>query len=415
MSAVPAGIYLHIPFCRIKCPYCDFNTYAGIDDQRPRYVAALKEELRHRLRLHEASTVEGRPFAASSLYFGGGTPSLLDPEDVAELVSLAGSPAEVTLEANPGTVDLEKLKALRNAGVNRLTLGCQTFQPALLAGLGRLHDVAQSRQALAHAHEAGFTEINVDLMYGLSGQTMAQWDADLDEAIGAAPTHLSLYNLTIEEGTPFARWRSAGTLPLPSEELQGAMYERAVERAEAAGWRRYEVSNFARPGSECRHNRVYWSGAPYLGCGAGAHGFAPGDGTPSFGRRWWNLRVPRRYCREVEAGRLPEEGHEALGRDEAIYEALLLGLRTRDGLDLAAFRRRFGISAGALLKEPLSDMLARGLVREAEGRLVVAEDAVILLDSLLERLVRAVDRDARSDSLNSPRKPPQGTPEGQSR
>ncbi|MCP4869344.1 MAG: radical SAM family heme chaperone HemW [Proteobacteria bacterium] len=407
---MPTGIYLHIPFCRIKCPYCDFNTYAGIDDQRPRYVAALKEELRHRL-----GTFQPGEFAAGSLYFGGGTPSLLDPEDVAELGEIAGSPAEVTLEANPGTVDLPKLQALRAAGVNRLTLGCQTFHPELLAGLRRLHDVKQTHEAIEAAHAAGFTELNIDLMYGLSGQTLAHWDADLDQAAAARPTHLSLYNLTIEEGTPFARWRAAGELPLPGEELQGAMYERAVERAETGGWGRYEVSNFALPGSECRHNQVYWSGEAYLGCGAGAHGFAPADGSPSHGRRWWNHRVPRRYCQEVEAGRLPEDGHEELGRTQAMTEALLLGLRTREGLDLARFQRRFGASPIELLGAPLKDFRARELIRVRGTHLIVAEHAVILLDSLLARLAPQVDRVDRSDSLNSPSQAPYGTPTGQSR
>jgi len=407
---VPTGIYLHIPFCRIKCPYCDFNTYAGIDDQRPRYVAALKEELRQRM-----GTGEPSPFDAGSLYFGGGTPSLLDPEDVAELIEIAGRPAEVTLEANPGTVDAARLRALRAAGVTRLTVGCQTFQPDLLQGLGRLHDVPQTRRALADAREAGFDELNVDLMYGLSGQTLPQWDADLDEALTTGATHLSLYNLTIEEGTPFARRHAAGRLPLPDEDVQRAMYLRAVERAEGAGFARYEVSNFASAGSECHHNRVYWSGDAYLGCGAGAHGFAPGDGTPSFGRRWWNLRVPRRYCAEVEAGRLPEDGDETLGRPEALTEALLLGLRTRDGLDLVRFQARFGVSAEVLLGAPLADLVERGLIVSRDGALRVAEGAVILLDSLLERLAWQVDRVAASDSFNSHSQAPLGTPAGQAR
>jgi oxygen-independent coproporphyrinogen-3 oxidase len=410
MGGVPTGIYLHIPFCRIKCPYCDFNTYAGIDDQRPRYVAALKEELRHRL-----GTCEPQPFAPQSLYFGGGTPSLLDLDDVAELVEIAGRPPEITLEANPGTVDLDRLRGLREAGVTRLTIGCQTFQPELLRQLGRLHDVHQTREALAAAHEAGFEELNVDLMYGLSGQTMAQWDADLDEAIAAAPTHLSLYNLTIEEGTPFARWHAAGTLPLPSEELQGRMYEHAVGRAEGAGYLRYEVSNFARPGSQCAHNRVYWSGDAYLGCGAGAHGFAPSSDRPSFGRRWWNLRIPRRYCQEVEAGRLPEDGHEILGAEEAMLESLMLSLRTRNGLDLGRFEARFGVAPVHLLGGSLRDLRARGLLTLAESHLRVAESAVIILDSILDRFAREVDTACSSDGLSAPKQASRGTSPGQSR
>ena len=376
---MPTGIYLHIPFCRIKCPYCDFNTYAGIDDQRPRYVAALKEELRHRIGTSDVVRFD-------TLYCGGGTPSLLDPGDVAALVDLAGAPAEITLEANPGAVDVDRLAAFRDAGVTRLTVGCQTFQPELLAGLGRLHDVGETRAALAAAPAAGFTELNVDLIYGLSGQTLALWDADLDEALGSGATHVSLYNLTIEDGTPFARWRAAGSLPLPDEETQAAMYERAVERTAAAGLIRYEVSNFARPGSECRHNRVYWEGGAYLGCGAGAHGFEPGDGTPSFGRRYWNLRVPKAYAAAVERGDRPEAGAEQLGRAEAMTESIMLGLRTSAGVDLDRFEARFGQSLEEACGPALQAARARGILLSEGPRLRVEEGSVILLDSLVEGL-----------------------------
>jgi len=397
---VPSAIYLHIPFCRIKCPYCDFVSFAGREELIPRYVRALARELEARL---QRSTPT--PFAPISLYFGGGTPSLLTADQVAFLLAevrrLAAPRAamEVTLEANPGTVDRASLGALREAGVNRLTLGCQTFQPEFLPGLGRLHDVQDNLRAIADARAAGFAERNLDLMFGLPDQTLEQWSDDLDIALGSEPSHLSLYDLTVEPGTDFARREERGLLDRPDEELRAAMYELACQRCEEAGLLAYEVSNFARPGSECRHNQVYWRGHPYIGVGVAAHGFAPATGHPDFGRRWWNRSDPLGYVHAVEAGELPEAGSERLTRRQAMDEALLLGLRTREGIRRDVFRRRFGVDLDVALGAPLQAALAAGLVRSDEEAIVATQAGRITLDSLIRALSRQLDSPRRSSTL----------------
>jgi oxygen-independent coproporphyrinogen III oxidase len=394
---VPTAIYLHIPFCRIKCPYCDFNSYAGQEGLLPRYLDALCAELIARLRV-----TRPQPFGPSTVYLGGGTPSLMSPEQVARLLDLIRlhasppAPLEVTLEANPGTVTRETLTGFRQAGVNRLTVGCQTFRPHLIGRLGRLHDVPQSRRALADARAAGFAELNLDLMFGLPGQTRQDWDADLNDALAEAPTHLSLYDLTVEPDTPFAQLQRQGRLPLPDEEARAAMYELACRRCEAAGMPSYEVSNFARPGSECLHNRIYWRGEPWIGAGAGAHGFAPGDSPGDHGRRWWNLRAPLEYIERVEAGQLPEEGAEQLTARQAMDEALLLGLRTREGLDLQRFEGRFGLDLIAALGPTLASAVDAGLITRTDSTLSATQPGRITLDSLIERLSRQLDRAAGS-------------------
>ena len=403
---MPTAIYLHIPFCRIKCPYCDFNSLPGLEALIPRYLDALVRELTARLEVSRPV-----PFAPATVYFGGGTPSLLAPDQVARLLDLVQrradppGPMEVTLEANPGTVDLGRLRGFVRAGVNRLTVGCQTFQPRLLGRLGRLHDVPDSRRALADARAAGLRELNLDLMFGLPGQTLSDWQADLDEALAERPTHLSLYDLTVEPGTEFARLQEQGRLVQPDEEARAAMYERACGVCESAGLPPYEVSNFARPGSECLHNRIYWRGDPFIGAGAGAHGFAPGDGGRDHGRRWWNLRDPAGYIEAVEAGRLPEAGCEHLSRGQAMDEALLLGLRTREGLDLVRFEDRFALDLVAALGDTLSAALDSGLIARHGSALAVTQVGRITLDSLVERLSRRLDRTAGSDTL------PRGSPD----
>ena len=397
---MPTAIYLHIPFCRIKCPYCDFNSFAGQEELIPRYLDALAAELIARLR-----SAVPRPFGPSTVYFGGGTPSLLRADQVARLLDLIhehGSPTsrmEITLEANPGTVDLESLTGFRRAGVNRLTVGCQTFRPHLIGRLGRLHDVLQSRQALAGARAAGFEELNLDLMFGLPGQSELDWQADLDDALAEAPTHLSLYDLTVEPGTGFQRLRDEGLLDLPDEEARAVMYEEACRRCQAAGLRAYEVSNFARPGSECLHNRIYWRGDPWIGAGAGAHGFAPGDGRDRYGRRWWNLLSPVEYAERVEAGELPQEGEEHLTRRQAMDEALLLGLRTREGVDLRLFEDRFGLDLAAALGPTLTAAVDSGLITATSEAMSATQLGRITLDSLIERLSRQLDRAAGSSTL----------------
>lgn len=387
-----AGIYLHIPFCRVRCPYCDFNTYAGIDDRIPAYVDALLRDLREQL------SAQPEPLDVETIYFGGGTPSLLPASAVASLLDAiaAGSAlrpaAEVTLEANPGTVDRAGLEALRAAGINRLTIGCQSFQPELLAALGRAHTVNDTRAAIAAARQAGFDNLNLDLMFGLTGQDLEAWGRDLDAALACDPQHLSLYNLTVEPGTPYARQQAQGRLPLPGEEEQRAMYELAWSRSADAGLERYEVSNFARPGRQCRHNRLYWEGDAWLGVGAGAHGYQPPRaGDAHWGRRAWNLRGVGRYIAAVREGRGPEEGHEELTREEAMTEALLLGLRLREGLDRPAFASRFGFDPAEAMGAALDRAVEAGLAEVLPGRIRTTEAGGIIADYVVQELCVGLD------------------------
>jgi len=391
-----AGIYLHIPFCGRKCPYCDFNTYTGMEHRIPRYMDALRGELKLR-----TAALGSSPGAMQSVYFGGGTPSLLPAAQVeqtlAEIDRCCGldESTEVTLEANPGTVDLETLCAYRSAGINRLSIGCQSFRPEQLVALGRDHSVEDTLQVIEDAGTAGFQRINIDLMYGVSGQSLQHWSDDLATGLGTGAGHLSLYNLTIEAGTTFGRLHEAGKLPLPDEELLRDMYLLALSETQQHGLARYEVSNFARQGERCVHNRLYWLGQGWLGLGAGAHGFLPGSGEPHYGRRWWGLRSPVAYIEAVEAGHLPEEGAEELDRQQAITEQLLLSLRTTEGLDRVRFRQRFGFDAA----DAVGELEATGVLGVTDSRIRITEQSVIITDSLIEQVSRMVDRFGRSAIL----------------
>ena len=395
------GIYLHIPFCRIKCPYCDFNTYTGMQERIPSYVESLVAEIERRA--EQEGTSGGGP--VRSIYFGGGTPSLLSPAQVDLLLETIRShlrqseTVEVTLEANPGTIDVERLRNYREVGVNRLTLGVQTFSQELLQGLGRLHSVEESLQAIDDAGRAGYDDLNIDLMFGLSQQRAEDWEADLSRAVSLPVSHLSLYNLTIEANTPFAQFRDEGRLPLPEEEACRSMYERAMAVAEGAGFRRYEVSNFAKDGYECVHNKLYWGEASWGGVGAGAHGFS-GDEGP-WGRRWWNVRGPGRYIAEVRDRRLPEENHEFLDQHQARDEALMLGLRRRAGLDIERFERRFGVDPTAVFDSNLEAAVGNGLMHVEDGHLKATEAGVIVVDYLIVQLAASLDTAERSDSLGT--------------
>jgi oxygen-independent coproporphyrinogen-3 oxidase len=297
----PYALYLHIPFCRQRCSYCDFNTYTTLNDLQPAYVAALAAEIRQVGAL-AAAAGEPRP-AVRTVFFGGGTPSLLTPAQVGDLLGAARAAftldgdAEITMEANPGTVSAEWLAAVRGLGVNRLSFGVQSALPGELALLGRAHDFAAAGEAVDMATAAGFDNLNLDLIYGLPGQSVADWGQTLAAVLSLAEsapaiTHISLYCLTIEPGTPMQRWLHNGTILAPDPDTAADQYELAGRELAAAGFGHYEISNWARPGRECRHNVVYWRNEPYLGLGAGAHGLAGGY-------RYQVVRQPRAYVRRM--------------------------------------------------------------------------------------------------------------------
>lgn len=346
-AAESFSAYVHIPWCLSRCPYCDFNTYAAREWPETAYTEAL---------LRELAWYRARPpfrgARLSTVFFGGGTPSLFSPESIERILdALVGGGAtdadlEVTLEANPGTVDRERFAGFRRAGVNRLSIGIQSFEPRLLERLGRRHSVEESRLALRAARAAGFDNLSIDLMYATPTQTLAELERDLNEAIEVAPEHVSAYALIFEPGTPLTRDLQAGRVQRTPEELEATMFEAVRERLESAGLPPYEISNHARPGRAARHNQSYWRGHPYLGLGAGAHSFAP-TGAPSDpdavdGVRWQNARDPGRYVEKTTATGHALDEHEALTPEQAKGEFCWLALRESRGLDRGAFAHRFG-------------------------------------------------------------------------
>ena len=333
-----ASLYLHIPFCHTRCHYCDFNTYAGILPLREPYVRALLTEIAATGTL--ARLPSGRPRRSRTIFFGGGTPSLLSVEQITRILNACSTSfsvdegAEITLEANPGTLSQEQLAGLRTAGINRLSMGAQSFDAQLLKTLGRIHSPEEITQAMQYARAAGFTSINLDFMFGLPGQTMRHWRETLDRALDLHPEHLSLYSLIIEEGTPFYTWTREGSITPADEDLCADMYEYADERLQAAGYENYEISNWSLPGHQSRHNLTYWHNLPYLGMGAGAYSF--------FGnRRFSNVRAPLEYIRLLRAGQRPEVESEIVDRAQAMSETAFLALRTARGLHLPTFEQRF--------------------------------------------------------------------------
>ena len=332
------SLYLHIPFCHTRCHYCDFNTYAGILPLREPYVRALITEVELAGQL--AQLTDGAPRRSRTIFFGGGTPSLLTVTQITRLLAACrkafavDEQAEITLEANPGTLSFEQLKGLRAAGINRLSLGSQSFDAELLHILGRIHTPDEIVLALSNARAAGFTSINLDFMFGLPGQTMQHWKTTLDRALALHPEHFSLYSLIIEEGTLFYTWTNEGRIIPGDEDLCADMYEYADERLQAEGYENYEISNWALPGHQSRHNLTYWQNLPYLGMGAGAHSFFGG-------RRFSNILDPQEYITLLKKQQRPEAESELIDRAHQMSETAFLALRTAQGLHLPTFEERF--------------------------------------------------------------------------
>ena len=305
----PLSLYVHIPFCTHKCHYCDFNTYAGIEHLIPPYLDALETELTlwaPTLADHEVRTI----------FFGGGTPSLLSSEQMRHFLDLCRErlnvtpDAEITMEANPGTVTLEKLAGYRESGVNRLSYGAQSFQPDELAWLGRQHSVNDIGEAVRLARQAGFRRLNLDLIYGLPEQKVEPWEKTLNDVLPLQPDHLSLYALTIEEGTPLGKWLDEGRITTPDGDIAADQYLLAAEMMGAAGYQQYEISNWAKPGEECRHNLTYWRNQQYLGIGAGAH-------SCFGGYRFNDILLPQEYIRRVKENAAAPHAHHPLAFDVA--------------------------------------------------------------------------------------------------
>lgn len=364
MQPSAAGVYVHIPFCALKCAYCDFASFCGLEPHFDRYVAAVCAQARA-----EAPAWQARPFG--SLFIGGGTPTLLPPAELGRIIAALrallpfGPAPEISIEANPGTVSAGDLQALRALGVNRLSLGVQSLDDGELTLLGRIHTAAEAVRTVAAARHAGLDNVNLDLIYGLPGQRLAHWQATLEQALALAPEHLSLYGLSLEEGTPLAQRVAEGLLPEPDADEAADMYTWAGERLAAAGYLQYELSNWARrsPGDDerdypalaCRHNLLYWHNARYLGLGSAAASF---DGE----RRTVAVAHPLAYLAALDAGRSVVDSEETLSPAERLDETVMLGLRLTRGVDWDALTARFGVDARAEYAEAIAAQQALGLL-----------------------------------------------------
>jgi len=364
-----AGVYVHVPFCLTRCGYCDFNAYAGMDHLASRYVSAL-------LREAELAAPDWSSEEIVSVFLGGGTPTRLEVADLKALRARLGQAfdvadgAEVTIEANPDTVDRPKLEGLLEAGFGRLSMGAQSFDTAVLAALERLHDPASVRRAMREARAAGYANVNLDLIYGAHGETLDAWERTLRETVDLAPEHVSAYALTIEPSTPLGRKVQQGVVPAPDPDLQADMFELACAILSDAGYQHYEVSNWAKPGFACVHNLGYWERRPYVGLGAGAHSYRDD-------RRWWNVRPPEEYLSLVEAGTLPVGGEERLEPSDAYLEEVFLRLRILEG-----------VPASWVEPGKAAPFLDGGLLRDDDGALVPTERGMLVLNELVLALTR---------------------------
>ena len=380
--APPGGIYIHVPFCLRKCNYCDFYSVTDLS-LKPAFLLALSLEI---------SAANPGPLAFDTIYIGGGTPSLLEPQEVKTIIEGLFSkfwfeqPVEVTLEVNPGTVDFEKLQGFRSAGVNRLNIGVQSFQKKNLEVLGRIHSAGQAHAALVDARRVGFAAVGLDLMYGLPGQTLQGWSEDLESALAHEPEHIACYMLTVEPATPLAEEQRSGRfLPAP-EGAAADLFLATSEFLTTRGFLHYEISNFARWGAggvaarTSRHNTKYWAHAAYLGFGPAAHSFLPP-------KRFWNHRDVKSYVEAVKRVGRAISGEETLTREQEMMELTMLGLRTAAGVDLQDFNGRFGADFMQMHGDAVAELQSQGLLRLEDGRCAPSLRGMLYINTITAALI----------------------------
>lgn len=351
------ALYIHVPFCRQKCRYCSFVSYEHREADIPRYLDALKKELEQRAGGERIS----------SLYFGGGTPSLLPAAYLGDIIAAVRSlfavdeDAEITIEANPGTINQTYLTSIREPGVNRLSLGVQSLNDRELGLLGRIHTADEAIGAVKLARRAGFDNLNLDLIYGLPGQSLQDWQMTLSRALDMTPEHLSLYALTLEPGTPLHQAIESNAVPAIEPDMSADQYELAEDLLGRCGYRHYEISNWAKPGKECRHNLTYWRNQPYLGAGVAAHSYL-------CGHRLANTASLDKYLAGLSGqAPLPPEMDETISPELELAETVILGLRRCEGIDINAISHDLGIDAGTRYQKPLEEMTVAGLLEQAGG------------------------------------------------
>lgn len=369
----PAGVYIHIPFCRSRCSYCDFATGLYETELAERYVRAVVSEIFQTREINRSRAID-------TIYFGGGTPSLLSPAQADCILTAVNDcfevapNTEVTMEMNPGSVSREGLSAFRRLGINRASFGAQTFDDAELAKLGRAHNTADTFRTFHDLRDSGFDNVSFDLIAGLPGQSMLRWQTNVDSALELKPEHLSFYLLEVHAGTPLAEHIRRGIQPVPDDDLAGEMYELMLERADAAGYEHYEISNLCLPGFDSRHNTKYWNGAPYFGFGCSAHSF---DGA---NKRWSNLRDVTQYVDQVEVNGSAVIEERELSEAETRAEAVFLGMRLMSGVDVRQYRQLFGVDLRDEYREDLNRFEEAGLV-EIDGDVIRLTRAGALLSN----------------------------------
>lgn len=388
LEAARFGVYVHFPYCLSKCPYCDFASTAAKQIPDERYTRAILTELTARV---EQQQLKGRE--VTSIFIGGGTPSLWAPRSVAAVLEAidtqlhVAAGCEITLEANPGAADAERFSGYRAAGVNRLSMGVQSFEASTLSTLGRAHDGATAQRAFSAARTAGFDNVSMDFIYGVHGQTEAQVESDARKAVSLGSEHLSAYALTLDkaslaEEVPLAKQLARGEVHLPPDDTVVAMQRVVRDVFAGAGLQRYEISNYAKPGFHSRHNALYWTGGEYLAVGTGATGYVKAQEPV----RYSNQRSAEKYLVEVEAGQLPEASREVLTPLELFEERMAMGLRLVNGVDLEAVCRAFGQSSEARAVT-VRHLLHAGLVERREGRLALTDKGFDLHSAISARLM----------------------------
>ena len=377
------GVYVHLPYCLKKCPYCDFNSY-GVGESFPErdYTESVLRELDLYSDIQDYEPL-------GSIFFGGGTPSLFGAGSIEKIITEikdSFSPEkelEVSLEINPKTADFKKLTSLRQAGVNRLSFGVQSFSDRKLRFLGRINSPGDSRSILGDAVKAGFENFNIDLMYGTSDETMGEWQKDLEEALSFNSTHISAYCLTVEDGTVFGNLYKRGKLSLPEEGELSEFISFTTEFLESKGFRQYEISNYSKEGFECRHNMLYWQGDNYLGLGAGAHSHIRQAGR-GWGTRWGNIKNPGLYMKALRAEEKPIEFTEVLQKEEALEDTVLMGLRLSKGLEFNALRESYDVS---LDESKIRHLLKGGLIEINDDIVRLTKRGTLLSNAVIEKFL----------------------------
>lgn len=380
-SMTPAGIYIHIPFCATRCHYCNFATGGYESELARRYTEAARAEI-------ERAEVSKKPEMrrADTIYFGGGTPTTLTIEQISDLIETcrqtfdAAPDSEITAEANPGSVSQNYLEELRAAGVNRLSFGVQSFDDGELQMIGRTHSAEEAREAVRMARDAGFANVSIDLIAGLPEQKMETWRRNLEEAFALEPDHLSVYLLELYKDAPLLHRINRGELRAIDDELTIEMYFALVDEAERRGFEHYEISNWARPGFESRHNLKYWTGAPYWAFGVSAAGY---DGQT----RWSNTRNIHEYLAKIESGQSPVAEVVELNEDDRQSENLFLRLRLKDGVDLREHQSRFGINTMERYREEIERLREAGLIEFDENRLKISRAGTVLANEVFAAFV----------------------------